>query len=397
MKIGLVCPYNIGRGGGVQEIVRAMQVELQKRGHSVKIITPEPRGNSHDREDPGVIYMGGAADFRSPLHTTAQLSASIDPDKIDAILAREKFEILHFHEPWVPMLSRQVLSRSTSVNIATFHAKMPQNMMSRTFTRVVTPYTKSVLKYLHELTAVSDAAAEYVCELTDRPVAIIPNGININHFAKPKKRVAKPASARKTILYVGRLERRKGVNYLLKAFHILQEDHDNVSLIIAGDGPDRTKLEELAYSLELRNVTFAGYISEEEKVKLLHTSDLFCAPAVYGESFGIVLLEAMASGLVTVAANNPGYSSVMQGVGALSLVNPHDTTEFARRLDLMLREDSLRKIWRNWATDYVAQFDYTHVVDQYEEIYEQALAQHRTKKRRLLRLPKKSTRSKVLK
>lgn len=351
-----------------------MQAELESRGHEVRIITPEPRtgvDNTSVHAQGKIIFMGGAADFKSPLHTTAQISATIDPEEIDLALEREQFDILHFHEPWVPMLSRQVLSRSRSVNIATFHAKLPENVMSRTLTKVVTPYTKPILRFLHELTAVSDAAAEYVSGLTDRPVRIIPNGIDLSHFAKPAK-LPRRSKNSLTVLYVGRLERRKGVNYLLKAFQLLQAKHENVSLILAGDGPDRVKLEELASDLGLRNVHFLGYVSEEDKIRLLYTSDLFCAPAIYGESFGIVLLEAMATQLVTVAANNPGYASVMQGLGALSLVNPRDTVEFARRLDLLLREESLRSMWRSWAKGYAKQFNYQRVINQYETLYNQA-------------------------
>lgn len=384
MKIGLVCPYNITLGGGVYEVVRALHTELELRGHDVRVITPEPRVGSEDHSQKGVIFMGGGAEFKSPLHTTATLSATIDPEEIDHMLARERFDILHFHEPWVPMLSRQVLSRSNTINIATFHAKMPENAMTRTFTRVITPYTRSILKYLHELTAVSDAAAEYIRALTDRPVEIIPNGIDLEHFKQSSPAAAAaaqtplvtPEPGGKVILYVGRLERRKGVNYLLKAFQELQEKHKDVSLILAGDGPDREKLEEQAHYLDLRNVTFAGYVSEQEKLRLLHSSNLFCAPAIYGESFGVVLLEAMASGLVTVAANNPGYTSVMQGLGALSLVNPHDTVEFARRLELLLQEESLRKMWQNWSKVYVKQFNYKSIVDQYEAVYEAAYTKH---------------------
>ncbi len=399
MKIGLVCPYNITLGGGVKSHVLAVKSELERRGYEVKVVTPEPRGIAEGYEKDGVIFLGGGTELKSPFHTTGQISASFDSDEIDHLLAREKFDIIHFHEPWVPVLSRQILSRSTSVNIATFHAKMPENVMSRTFTKVVTPYTRSILKYLHELTAVSDAAAEYICELTDRPVTIVPNGIDLERFIVPAGSVktetvsksSKSSDDAKTILYIGRLERRKGVNYLLRAFKLLQEKHEDVRLVLAGDGPDREKLEEMVQSLGLRNVSFLGYISEEEKLELLQSSDLFCAPAVYGESFGIVLLEAMASGLVTVAANNPGYASVMQGLGAISLVNPHDTVEFARRLDLLLREESLRKMWQNWARVYVKQFSYKRIVDQYESVYKAAHAEHvMRRKPRFLRAIKRA-------
>lgn len=374
MKIGLVCPYNIAKGGGVQEIVKAMRSELIARGHEAKIITPQPKDTSGvDTE--GIIFVGAATDFHSPLHTTTQLSASVDTDALEQMLEAEQFDILHFHEPWVPVLSRQILSRSTSVNVATFHAKIPETVMSRTVVKVVTPYLKSVLKYLDALTAVSDAAAEYVSSLTDEPISIIPNGIDLTQYRSPSHKTERDQSTR-SILFVGRLERRKGVKHLLKAYELLTKEMSDVSLIIAGDGPDREKLELMVDELELPNVTFMGYISDEVKKQLLHDSDLFCSPALFGESFGIVLLEAMASGLVTIAGNNSGYSGVMQEMGAISLVNPHDSEEFARRLRLLLSEDKLRQLWRQWAKDYVTQFSYATVVAQYEDLYETVSKQH---------------------
>ncbi|MGF7229050.1 MAG: glycosyltransferase family 4 protein [Candidatus Saccharibacteria bacterium] len=377
MKIGLVFPYNIAKGGGVKEIVVAMQTELIARGHDVHIITPQPRDYDPEcAEHKNLIFVGTATDFNSPLSTTIQVSAGLN-ESIDTMLAEHNFDILHFHEPWVPVLSRQILTRSNTVNVATFHAKLPENMMSRTIAKVVTPYTKSVLKYIDKFTAVSDAAAEYVCSLTDVPVAIIPNGIDLDRYKVPARRSDK--RKHKTIFYVGRLEGRKGVKYLLQAFSILQQREPNVSLIIAGDGPDREKLEMLVDDLQIKNVTFAGYITEKEKLSYLRTADLFSVPALYGESFGIVLLEAMASGLVTVAGDNPGYASVMKGLGALSLVDPKDAEEFARRMELLLNEVELRKLWRAWAEEEITQYSYPTIVTQYEEIYQQALKHHADK------------------
>jgi phosphatidylinositol alpha-mannosyltransferase len=261
-------------------------------------------------------------------------------------------------------------------NVATFHAKLPETLMSRTVARVVTPYTKPLLKFIDEFTAVSDAAAEYVRSLSEVPIDIIPNGINLKVFLYPDR----PVKANdKTILYVGRLERRKGVKYLLEAFQLLQAEQPDAKLLIAGDGPDRQKLEEHAKSLSLQNVSFLGFVDEQKKIDLLRSADLFCSPALYGESFGIVLLEAMASSLVTVAGDNPGYTSVMRGVGQLSLVNPKDAIEFARRLELLLFTEELRELWINWAQDFVQQFDYTEVVDKYLVAYERALAHHAKK------------------
>jgi len=372
MKIGLVCPYSIHKHGGVLEVVLALKDGLAERGHDVKIITPKPRGSAKpDRDD--LIFVGTSADFRSPAHTTAQVSSTVDNDQIDEMLVTEKFDILHFHEPWVPLLSRQLLQRSSSVNIATFHSKVPETLMARTVIKVVNPYMKSVMKYLHVLTAVSDSGAEYAAGMSDQPITIIPNGINLAKYQlnRPKRRRQPPM-----ILYIGRLERRKGVKYLLQALQVLQQDNPEVRLIIAGDGPERERLELLAEDLKLHHVDFLGYVSEELKLKLLAEADLFCSPAIFGESFGIVLLEAMAMGTVAVAGNNSGYVDLLQGVGALSIVNPTDTTEFARRLSSLLNEPELRQVWQDWASAYVKQFSYPKVVAQYEDLYREALDQH---------------------
>jgi phosphatidylinositol alpha-mannosyltransferase len=248
---------------------------------------------------------------------------------------------------------------------------MPEDIMSRTMARVITPYTKASLKYLDALTAVSDAAADLVCRLTDEPVAIIPNGV-APRFKRPK--IISDRRKHKTILYVGRLEGRKGVKYLLHAFKVLQEHRPNTSLLVVGDGADRAKLEALADDLELQNVKFLGFVSDAEKLRLLQTSDLFCSPAIYGESFGLVLLEAMATGLVTVAGDNPGYDAVLTGLGALSLIHPKHTPEFARRLELLLHEPDLRKIWRDWAASEMPKYSYERIVDQYLEVYKAARA-----------------------
>lgn len=372
MKIGLVCPYNVARGGAVQEIVKEMSSGLTALGHEVKIITGQPK-TLGDMDTSGMVFLGTATDFRSPTHTLASFSMSVDMEAVEQMIEAEQFDILHFHEPWVPVLSRQILSRSKSVNIATFHAQVPETVFNRTLTKVVTPYLKSFLKDLHEMTAVSEAAAEYVSTLTDRPISLIPNAINLDDYKHtPRAKTGSP----KKILYVGRLEHRKGVKYLLQAYQILSQDEEDVSLIIAGDGPDREKLELLAEELDLRNITFLGYVSHELKLQLLAEADLFCSPAIFGESFGIVLLEAMATGLVTVAGNNAGYSSVMQELGAISLVNPRDSVDFARRLKLLLEETELRQLWQSWAHEYVQQFDYAKIIKQYDKLYRTALKEH---------------------
>lgn len=352
------------------EHVYAIQDELLKRGHDAYIVTPQPRDFTLDSRK-NVIFIGASTDFRSPIGTTGQVSASADIEAIDEMLARQKFDVLHFHSPEVPMLSRQILSRSGAVNVGTFHATYPDSLTGRTFTKVIAPYIQSIIKYLDELTAVSETAASSIRLLTEKPIEIIPNGINLGFFkAAPKK----PADG-KTILYIGRLEARKGVKYLLKAFAALCQQDPDVHLTLIGDGTDRIKLETFADTLEIPRdrITFAGYVSHEEKLEALQQADVFCAPALYGESFGIVLVEAMACGIPVIAGDNPGYAGVMKGAGALSLVNPKDTDDFMRRLQVFLYEDNVRKVWKTWAKKEIMQYSFNRIVDHYEAVYKQAL------------------------
>lgn len=362
------------KGGGVQEYVTAIQAELNKRGHEAVIITPQPRKYKGPAPK-DMLFIGGSADFKSPLATVVQVSAS-SPEKIEEILAAEKFDVLHIHEPWVPLVSRQILSRSNTVNIGTFHATLPNNRVSKTIERVVKPYTKSILKYIDRFTAVTPSASNYLRYLADVDISIISNGVDLAKY-KPNdsENFENP-----TIFYVGRLEKRKGVKYLIRAFKLLQLKMPNVQLLIGGAGPDREKLEELVAEEEIPNVRFLGYLEDDEKIKIMQKADVFCSPAIYGESFGIVLIEAMACGKPVVAGANIGYEQVLRETGAISLVNPKDTLDFARRLEIFITNEDIRKLWVDWALDYVKQFDYPHIVDQYEALYNEACNERKAKK-----------------
>jgi phosphatidylinositol alpha-mannosyltransferase len=374
MRIGITCPYNIFNASGVGEVVLALQQELTKRGHYVKVITPRPR--NYEGEVPeSIITLGMSVKTKAFSGTAWQWSVSADNNDIDEMLQREKFDIMHFHEPWIPFLGQQIAQRSEAVNIATLHALAFDNVTSKTIKNVVTPYTKPMIKYFDEFTAVSEAATGYFKTLSDRPVTIIPNGIDIKRYSKrPSTAVRHPNM--KTIFYVGRLEDRKGVKFLLRAYNELSAKHDNIQLLIAGTGPDEKKLREYVNELKIPRVTFLGFISDEEKIHQLHRADLFCSPARYGESFGIVLLEAMAAGTPIIAGDNAGYVTTMKDTGSISLVNPQDTIDFARRLELMIFNEDIRLVWQKWAKNYVKQYDYKNIVSMYEDLYKKALKKH---------------------
>src|SRR3989344_117882 len=225
MKIGLVCPYDIFRSGGVQEHVLAQASELRKRGHIVKIITPRPRKYSKGVPE-DTIFVGTSALIKTPIKTSLELGMSLRHTKLDGMFADEAFDILHIHEPEVPILAAQLITKAKCPIVATFHAIHPDTPMARTIESLRIPFSRSIFSRLNALTAVSDVAAGFVREHADSVVHIIPNGIDLDKYSKS---AAKPHNSRittnKSILFIGRLENRKGAKYLLTAFSKLQRNN----------------------------------------------------------------------------------------------------------------------------------------------------------------------------
>lgn len=370
LKIALICPYDIFKKGGVQTLIFNLKDNYKKQGHQVKIITPLIRGGKNFNDD-DIIFIGRSRDFNSPLHTTVQISASVDYDFINSILEENQFDIIHLHEPWVPFMSRQILVRSKAINIGTFHAKIPERVISRTLVKVVNPYLKSVLDYLDGLTAVSNSAKEYLTGLSSQNIEIIPNGIELKKFTFKEN----DQELCQRILYIGRLESRKGVKYLIDAYSEIYKINKSIELIIVGDGPSRSRLEIQAKVLGLDKIKFIGAVDDQTKIDLLKSSDLLCSPAIFGESFGIVLLEGLASGLPIVAADNSGYRDVLKDVGSLSLVNVKDKAAFVRLINIFLNQTEIRQLYRQWAQDYIVNFDNQLIADQYLKYYYSLLQQ----------------------
>ena len=369
MKIGIVCPYHIFKPGGVLEHVMHQADGLRQRGHDVTIITPRPRGYDMSDAPKGVVFIGGSARIKTPSSTSSDVSITIDVDAVDAELAKG-YDVIHVHEPALPLLARQILPRVTCLRVGTFHAALPGNAIGRSLIRSYRAYFKTVLPYIDAITAVSPAAIGFIRdEVEESDINYIPNGISLDKMSAHNDEYRN----RQQIFFIGRLEKRKGALYAIKAFEKLKTRKPQLELIIAGDGPLRSSLESYVSRNGIEDVTFLGFVSEEQKFHYMNTCGVYTSPALYGESFGIVVAEALACGAPTVAHNNEGYSWVLQGTGRLSLVDVHDIDAYADRLQLMLEDDSLRRAWQSWAKKYVRQFDYERVVDQYEELYKSNL------------------------
>ncbi len=365
MKIAIVCPYNLSMPGGVQQHVFEQANELKKRGHIVKIVTPKPR-KELVFDDTDVVFLGSSRRIKTPNHTSVDVSISVTTEAIEELLDEQQFDIVHMHEPLVPILARQMLPRIKVPVVGTFHAALPETVVAKSIAGSISPFVKSILKHLSAVTAVSEAATTYISDyITSDEVNFIPNGVDLKHYNKPAD-----SNKRKNILYVGRLEKRKGVKYLIEAYAEFAKYDTQHRLLIAGNGPDKDKLETLAINLGvIDRIDFLGYVSEEQKIKLLQDSSIFVSPALYGESFGIVLIEAMATNTPVIGGNNIGYASVLKGLGSVGLVNPLDSDIFARRMNLLINEPELREIWQKWAQKEVKQYSYKSIVDSYEKIY----------------------------
>lgn len=374
MKIGLVCPYDFFRHGAVQKLVQLLDQELTDRGHDVRIITPRPAGYTDDPPE-RTIFIGRSAKWNTPLSTTLEVGANFDTSYIDEMLADEHFDLINVHEPEIPVLGAQIASRAECPIVATFHATVPDTAFGKTVEVFRIPFSRSLFRKIAAMTAVSDSAARFVSDWSGQDITIVPNYIDLAMYREGK------AFRRdeNTILYLGRLEKRKGVKYLLKAFDQLAKVDTKVKLIIAGDGSEREKLENWVKDNEVPRVKFIGPVSEDKKVRLMKEATVYCSPAIYGESFGVVLLEAMAAGAPVVAGDNSGYKCVMKDRGLLSLVNPKDTDDFARRLEIFLRDEAIRSSWTDWASKYVEEFDSSKIISQYEEVYKKVYKESKKK------------------
>lgn len=392
MKIALVCPYNmLDRPGGVPQVVMHLYEGLKKKGHSVKVITQRPSGfNGAVPED--YILFGVTRTIKvSGFGTEGSWGMPADGEEIAQILNKERFDVINFHEPWLPMLAWQMLKHSNAAHVGTFHANLVDTAAGKSWTSgIFTPYGRPLLRQMDLFTATGPAAAGMLISRANmrshlekeliQNIKYIPCGVELSVYKPVKKRQPLNGPNTKTIVYVGRLEKRKGVDWLLQAFAELVNEMPDVHLVVAGSGINVNGLKQFVEDEDVKNVTFPGYVSDEEKYRLLSNADLACFPSTFGEGFGIVLLEAMAVGTPLVAGNNLGYVNVMTGRGRIGLVDPQSTKDFANRLAAFLTDGQLRKAFIGWELDEVKKYDYPKIVDQYEAAYKEAIAKWRAKR-----------------
>ena len=372
MKIALVSPYDFAYPGGVVNHISCLERHLTRMGHEVKIIAPASKA-VHTLED-RFIRIGTPR----PVPVSGSIARiTLSPwlsSRINRVLEEEKFDICHLHEPLMPMLCTTVLRLTHTPTVGTFHASGGKPWYS-----FGTPFGKLLLKkWIHKLdgkTAVSQIALDYVRQHFPGEYTIIPNGIDVQHFHSDVPPIDKFNDGKINIMFVGRMEKRKGLDYLLDAFKLVKKEVPNSRLIAVGPGIRlRKKYEKRVAKNGLKgDVTFIGYASYRDLPCYYKTADVVCSPATGWESFGIILLEAMAVSKPVVASNIEGYASVLTHNEEGLLVPPRNVENLAEALLSLMTDKRLREEMGARGRARALQYDWEHVAQRTLNFYLEVL------------------------
>lgn len=375
LKVALVLDDSLDKPDGVQQYVLTVGEYLRHLGHDVHYLV----GETTRTDIPNIHSLSSNVKVRfNQNRMSIPLPSSVK--KIRKLLVHEEFDIVHVQMPYSPQLAGRIIknvSDQTAV-VGTFHIA-PHSKLVHFGNWLLRQVTGKSLARFDEIISVSQVAQDFAWETFGVESSIIPNTIRLEPFY-----VAKPFSKyldTKTIVFLGRLVERKGCQQLLNAITKLRnlDGRRDYKVIICGIGPLESSLKEYVRANKLGDVVeFAGFITEADKPRYLASADIAVFPSTGGESFGIVLLEAMAASRGAVlAGNNPGYASVI-GERPEALFDPHDADQLAEKLQAYLVSDTARAKARSWQQQYVRQYDVPNVVDEILVLYDQALHKRRS-------------------
>lgn len=338
LKIGLFSPYDHAVHGGVQSHVNEIADQFRNWGHRVRIVAPASSPDSIS--DPDFVPMGRAVPLPSA-GSVARVSLSVwlHP-RIKDLLARESFDVVHSHEPlsgYVPLAALTMADGRKTVNIATFHSYRQRRVWWAIGSdKLANP----LLNPLDGRLAVSRPAAEFINRHFPGDYRVIPNGIRVEDFARAAP-LPELMDGKTNILFLGRLEKRKGLRYLLSAYSKLKWDTPGLRLIVVGGGSPDAESYRIMGERNLQDVIFTGRVSDDMRARYFKSAHVYCSPATGNESFGIVLLEAMAAGAPVVATGIAGYASVIRHGHDGLLVPPKDEDALAAAIETLVRDPSL--------------------------------------------------------
>jgi phosphatidyl-myo-inositol alpha-mannosyltransferase len=362
MRIALACPYAWDAPGGVQVHVRQLASRLHDRGHDVLVLTPsgstpfEPWVKGVGRPI-RVPYNGSVAPL-CPLPGSAR--------KVGRELREFGPDVVHAHEPLAPSTSMFATLRARAPVVATFHAYADRAALFS----AVAPVLRPVWDRLRVRVAVSRAAAEFVeVRFSGELVRIVPNGADVELFAEAAPARDLPEGRR--ILFVNRLDPRKGFRDMVEAFRRVVGEIRDALLVVAGDGGERDAVDALEPAVRAR-VVMLGSVPHADLAPYHVACEVFCGPAVGRESFGIVLVEAMAAGLPVVATDIPGYREVVQDGVEGHLVPPRDPDALATAILGLLKDPEEAKRLGEAGRQRARRYSWDNVVGELEAIYVEA-------------------------
>ncbi len=357
MRIGIVCPYSLTVPGGVQAQVLGLARELRRRGHEARVLGP----CDGPPPEPFVTPLGDSL----PLSANGSI-APIAPDPSAAlrtlrVLADEQFDVIHLHEPLAPGPTSTALMVHSAPTVGTFHAAGTSASY-----RILRPALTRLIRRIDHKVVVSKDALALVRSHLGGEYEVLFNGVELDEIRSvaPWPDDVDGATTRPTVFFCGRHEERKGLRVLVEAVRGGELD---VDVWIGSDGPDTAEL--TAATAGDHRFHWLGRVTDEEKFARLRSADVFCAPSLHGESFGVVLIEAMAAGTTVVASSLDGYRNVAtHDVDAL-LVEPGDTEALADALRRVTADTELAGRLRRTGDVRAEGFAMTSLADRYLEIY----------------------------
>ncbi len=361
MRIGMVCPYSFDVPGGVQAHVLQLAEVMRVRGHHVSVLAPSSPGATL----PDYVVSGGKAVPIPYNGSVARLRFGPAAHRtVKKWLMQGDFDVLHLHEPNAPSLSMLALQAAEGPIVATFHTSTTKSLTLSVFQGILRPYHEKIVGRI----AVSDLARRWQMEALGSDAVEIPNGVDVASFANAPRLPGYPRPGR-SILFLGRFdEPRKGMAVLLGALPRLVEHCPDLEILIVGRG-DEAELRSAAGDLA-DHLRFLGQVDDAEKASALRSADVYCAPNIGGESFGIVLVEAMAARTAVVASDLDAFRRVLLDGRAGRLVPVDDSAALAAALIETLDDEVGRERLVEAAAQAVQRYDWSVVAGQIMRVYE---------------------------
>jgi phosphatidylinositol alpha-mannosyltransferase len=362
-RIGIVCPYGWDTPGGVQAHIADLATYLISQGHFVSVLAP----SSSDEGLPDFVVNAGKP-LAIPYNGAVAriLFGPLAFARVRSWIAQNDFDLLHLHEPAIPSISLLACFAAEGPMVGTFHASAKRQKAIF----AIGPILEPVIEKLTARIAVSEAARATLTEHLETDAVVVPNGIYAKRLAGGK---INPEWSGETIGFIGRFEEpRKGLQLLVAALPTILNQNPSARVIVAGPGDAQEFLENVPPHLQSK-FTFLGRISESEKADFLHSIGVYVAPNTGGESFGIILAEALAGGAAVVASDIPAFDALL-GSGAYgTLFKSEDSNSLAVEINRLFADDDRRNQLRTAGKAYAQNFDWEVVAERIYDVYEMAM------------------------